>query len=56
MKSMNFGATCSPSYAQKYTRANESIIRNQYVDDLLDSMDDEKSAVDVTKQFTFSHS
>ncbi|XP_074036589.1 uncharacterized protein [Leptinotarsa decemlineata] len=68
MRVLTFGATCSPSCAQfvkntnarkfssDYPRAVESVIKNHYVDDLLDSMDDEKSAIEIAKQVAYIHS
>lgn len=67
MQVMTFGATCSPSsaqyvkntnahrYANEYPRAVESIIKHHYVDDLLDSVDSVKEAIDLVKDVTRIH-
>lgn len=61
MQVMTFGATCSPSCAQhvknlnaerfrnSHPNAAECIIRNHYVDDMLDSVDDENEALQLCK-------
>lgn len=58
---MTFGATCSPSCAQyvmkrnaaefevEFPRAVLSIVKNHYVDDMLDSCDTEDEAVDLAR-------
>lgn len=67
LESMTFGATCSPALAQFvknsnaekfveiYPRAVESIVKNHYVDDLLDSVDDEEEAIELIKQVRKIH-
>lgn len=59
MQVMTFGSSCSPSCAQfvknrnavefqnDYPRAVSAILNNHYVDDWLDSMDNEKDVIDV---------
>ncbi|XP_055903410.1 uncharacterized protein LOC129939426 [Eupeodes corollae] len=68
MQVMTFGATCSPScaqyvknhnalqFAEEFPRAVESIVKNHYVDDLLDSVDKEQEAVQLAKQISEIHS
>ena len=67
MQVMTFGATCSPSLAQyikntnaekfkdKYPRAVQAIIKNHYVDDLLDSMDTVEEIVELVHQVRQIH-
>jgi hypothetical protein len=65
---MSFGACCSPSTAQwvknfnakrfseRFPRAVESIVHRHYVDDLVDSFEDDKEAINVAKQIIYIHS
>jgi hypothetical protein len=65
---MSFGACCSPSTAQwvknfnakrfseRFSRAVESIVHRHYVDDLVDSFEDDKEAINVAKQIFYIHS
>lgn len=67
MQVMTFGSACSPSSAQyvknlnakdfqnQYPRAVESIIKNHYVDDLLDSVDTEAEAIRLAKEVRQIH-
>ncbi|XP_055918648.1 uncharacterized protein LOC129950751 [Eupeodes corollae] len=64
---MTFGATCSPSSAQfvknlnakkyekDYPRAVEAIIKNHYVDDLLDSLRTPEEAIALAKDVKMIH-
>lgn len=68
MMVMTFGATCSPFCAQyiknqnamtffeNYPRAVTSIIKNHYVDDLLDSVDNENEALNLARDVKMIHS
>ncbi|XP_017492964.1 PREDICTED: uncharacterized protein LOC108381053 isoform X2 [Rhagoletis zephyria] len=68
MSVMTFGATCSPSSAQyvknlnanefhsRYPRAVESIVKNHYVDDMLDSVDTVEEAIQLVSNVSFIHS
>lgn len=67
MVAMTFGATCSPSTAQfvknknalqfmnQFPRAVLSITNRHYVDDLLDSFDDEEEAIRTIKDIIYIH-
>lgn len=67
MSVMIFGACCSPTSAQyvkninaekfknKFPRACDSIINNHYMDDMLDSVDDEEQAVRLAKEVRQIH-
>lgn len=67
LESMTFGASCSPAVAQfvknsnaekftdKYPRAVQAIVKNHYVDDLLDSVDDEQEAIELIQQVRHIH-
>ncbi|XP_055622012.1 uncharacterized protein LOC129765623 [Toxorhynchites rutilus septentrionalis] len=67
MKVMTFGASCSPSCAQfvinenarrfaaRYPAAVEAIQKNQYVDDLLASVDTENEAIELAKCVRLIH-
>lgn len=65
---LTFGATCSPSTAQfvknlnamefnkEYPRAVESIIKNHYIDDLMDGEDSVEGVVKLVNDVKFVHS
>lgn len=67
MSVMIFGASCSPTSAQyvkninaekfihKFPRACDSIINNHYMDDMLDSVDEEEQAVQLAKEVRQIH-
>ncbi|XP_072375544.1 uncharacterized protein [Diabrotica undecimpunctata] len=67
MTVMTFGATCSPSCAQfvkntnakkfsvEYPSAVDSIVKNHYVDDLLESTDTEDEAIQLAKEIALIH-
>lgn len=67
MQAMTFGAACSPSAAQhvknmnarefenKYPRAVKSIVENHYVDDMMDSCDNETEAIQLAQQVKEIH-
>lgn len=68
LESMTFGATCSPTAAQfvknsnaekfqdEYPRAVQAIVKNHYVDDLLDSVDTDTEAIELIQQIRHIHS
>ncbi|XP_072392451.1 uncharacterized protein [Diabrotica undecimpunctata] len=67
MTVMTFGATCSPSCAQfdknanakkfsvEYPSAVDSIVKNHYVDDVLESTDTEDEAIQLAKEIALIH-
>lgn len=67
MVGMTFGASCSPATAQhiknlnaeafraQYPRAVEAIVDNHYVDDLLESLENENEAIQLAKDVTEIH-
>ncbi|XP_062541148.1 uncharacterized protein LOC134209180 [Armigeres subalbatus] len=67
MNVATFGSTCSPAsaqfiknknameFAQEYPRAVQSIIKNHYVDDLLESFEDAEEAAKVMQEVQMIH-